>query len=308
MRALVTGGAGFIGSHLVRALLDRGLEVSVLDDLSSGRRELVPEGVTFVEGSVALEADVQRAFEARPDFVFHLAALFANQNSVDHPNQDLRVNGEGTLNVLRIASDLEVTKVLNVSSSCVYGGKEVMTEVDRDFGIDTPYAATKLLGEHYAQLWSGLWGLNVVSIRPFNAYGPHEFPGPYRNVVPNFFSLAMEGKPLPITGTGQETRDFTFVTDTVAGMTGALFGDTEPGDVFNVASGHETSIVDLATAINEIAGNDAGIEYLPRRSWDHAHRRLGQIAKAQDVFGFAPQVQLDEGLAATYSWLAHVRG
>jgi UDP-glucose 4-epimerase len=303
-RALVTGGAGFIGSHLARALLERDLDVVVLDDLSSGRRELLPDEAEFIEGSVTAEDDLRRAFEPRPDYVFHLAALFANLKSVEHPNRDLRVNGEGTLNVLRLASDLEVAKVLNVSSSCIYSDVSVMQEETTEFELDTPYAATKLLSEHYAQMWARLWGLDVISVRPFNTYGPHEYPGPYRNVVPNFLQLAMKGSPLPITGTGDETRDFTYVSDTVAGMIGAVFSDTQPGEVFNIGGGQETQIVELAERINRLTGNGAGIDYLPRRSWDHAHRRQGDISKAKREFGYAPQVELEEGLARTYEWLS----
>lgn len=305
-RALVTGGAGFIGSNLVRALLDAQISVVVLDDLSSGREELVPADAELIQGSVTSLDDLERAFEPAPDVVLHLAALFANQNSVEHPDRDLQVNGEGTLNVLRISADRGVRKVLNVSSSCVYGDKEVMREDDIAFDLHTPYAVSKLLGEHYAALWARHWHLDVVTVRPFNAYGPHEHPGAYRNVIPNFFALANQGEPLPITGTGAETRDFTFVSDTVAGMVGALLGDTAPGDIFNIGTGVETRIDDLANRINRITGNDAGLEYRGHRDWDHSTRRRADVTKAREAFGYEPQTTLEEGLMATHEWLNRV--
>jgi nucleoside-diphosphate-sugar epimerase len=303
-RVLVTGGAGFIGSHLVAALLEHDTEVVILDDLSSGRRDLVPEGVEFIEGSVADEGALAQAFAVAPDRVAHLAALFANQNSVDHPVLDIRTNAEGTVRVLEASVKAGVRKVLNVSSSCVYGNKEVMREDDRDLLLDTPYAISKLAGEHYAQYWATHWDLDVVSVRPFNAYGPHEWPGRYRNVVPNFFALALAGEPLTITGTGEETRDFTYVADTAAGMLAALMGDSTPGDVFNLGSGRETRIIEIAARINELAGNDAGMTFVPRRSWDHVTRRVSDIDKARAVLGWEPVVDLDEGLALTHAWLA----
>jgi UDP-glucose 4-epimerase len=305
-RALVTGGAGFIGSHLVQSLLDREFEVTVLDDLSSGRRELVPEGAPLVEGSVSSNADLEKAFDPAPDYVLHLAALFANQKSVEHPAEDLRVNGGGTLNVLKLSAERGVSKVLNVSSSCVYADVPVMREDQLSFELDTPYAATKLLGEHYAKLFADLWDLDVVTIRPFNTYGPHEHPGPYRNVVPNFIRRAMDREPLVITGTGDESRDFTFVSDTVDGMVGALLGDTEAGSVFNIASGTETRIGELAERINALTGNDAGIELSPRRAWDNILRRRGDISRAKAAFGFEPTVTLDHGLERTYDWLSRI--
>jgi UDP-glucose 4-epimerase len=304
-RVLVTGGAGAIGSNLVTALLARGDEVTVLDDLSSGRAELVPEGARLLRGSVAEGDALDEAFAARPERIFHLAALFANQNSVEHPDRDLLVNGLGTIRVLERAARLEGARVLNVSSSCVYGGAiEVMHEDLVGAELDTPYAVTKLLGEQYAGFWARHHRLHVVSVRLFNVYGPGEHPGRYRNVIPNFLATAMRGEPLVITGTGAETRDFTFVADTVRGMVAALDSDrAAPGDVFNLASGRETSILDLAQAVNEITGNAAPIEFVARRSWDQVSRRLGDITRAREVLGFEPMVGLEEGLARAHAWL-----
>src|SRR6185295_18865944 len=194
-RVLVTGGAGSIGSNLAALLVERGHDVTVLDDLSSGHRDLVPPSVRFVHGSIEDEGALAQAFDARPQWVFHLAALFANQNSVDHPQRDLAVNGGGTVKVLQQAVLSNAAKLLFTSSSCVYGHKEVMREDDQAYDLDTPYAISKLLGEHYCRYWSRQFGIDTVVVRLFNTYGPHEYPGRYRNVIPNFFALAMRGEP-----------------------------------------------------------------------------------------------------------------
>lgn len=302
-RVLVTGGAGAIGSNLAAELVRRGDDVTVLDDLSSGHRALVPPGARLVVGSVADAAAVDLAFEARPQRVYHLAALFANQNSVEHPDRDLTVNGLGVVTVLDRARRAGVEKVLYTSSSCVYGNKPVMRETDLDFRPDTPYAITKLLGEQYCRYWSDLHKLDTVIVRLFNTYGPGEHPGRYRNVIPNFLKLAMAGEPLPITGTGEETRDFNFVADTVAGILAAMETSTTPGDVFNLASGRETTIRALAEAINDITANRAGLALKPRRGWDHVLTRRGDVAKAEARLGYRPRVELREGLERTHAWL-----
>jgi nucleoside-diphosphate-sugar epimerase len=301
--ALVTGGAGAIGSNLTRALLARGYDVTILDDLSSGRAEFVPSSARFVRGSVENPDDIERAMEAEPEVVVHLAALFANQNSVEHPERDLLVNGLGTVHVFEAARRHGVRKILNCSSSCVYGDREVMRESDDIGELDTPYAITKLLGEQYASFWVRHHGLDVVSVRLFNVYGPFERPGRYRNVIPNFVATALRGEPLRITGTGDETRDFTFVDDTVAGLLLVLERDTTPGDLFNLASGRETPIRRLAELVNEVTGNTAGITYTPRRTWDRVSRRCGDITLARGFLGYSPSVTLEEGLERTVKWL-----
>ncbi len=299
----MTGGAGAIGSNLAAALIARGDGVTILDDLSSGHRSLVPAGARLVVGSVTDDAALESAFSDKPERVFHLAALFANQNSVDHPDNDLSVNGLGVVKMLEHSRRAGVAKVLYTSSSCVYGNKAVMRETDIDFKPDTPYAITKLLGEQYCRFWSDFHKLDTVMVRLFNTYGPGEHPGRYRNVIPNFMKLAMAGEPLPITGTGEETRDFNFVADTVAGMILAMESATRPADVFNLASGRETTIKALAEAINEITGNRAGLMFKPRRGWDHVLTRRGDTSKAELLLGYRPAVSLHEGLTRTHAWL-----
>jgi nucleoside-diphosphate-sugar epimerase len=302
-RILITGGAGAIGSNLAQTLLERGNEVGVIDDLSSGYRDLVPDGVRFVEGSITDDKPLAAAFDPVPDFVIHAAALFANQNSVEHPQADLLVNGLGSIKVLERAVEARVQKVVFCSSSCVYGGKEVMRESDTDLAPDTPYAISKWLGERYVCYWANQHKLNAASVRLFNVYGPGERPGRYRNVIPNFFALALRKEPLVITGTGEETRDFTFVNDAVDGIIGVLAAPTAPGETVNIGSGQPTRIIDLATRINELAGNSSNIRFAPRRSWDHVPHRNCDNTRARQLFGFAPSTTLDQGLEMTLAWL-----
>lgn len=305
---LVTGGAGAIGSNLVRGLLGLGVErVVVLDNLTSGRRELLPrdERLRLHVGDVGDDEMLHLVFgENRVDLIFHLAANFANQNSVDHPRRDLTTNGLGTLKLLEYAHRAGVERFLYTSSSCIYGGKEVsLSEEATDFNLDTPYAITKLLGERYVDFFRDFHGLGTVILRYFNAYGPGEHPGRYRNVIPNFFRLAASGRPLTITGTGEETRDFTFVQDTVGLTLLAAVDERALGRVYNVGSGRETTILSLAEKINELTGNPAGIVFAERRGWDRIPRRLADIGRARAELDYAPSVGLDEGLERTWAWL-----
>jgi len=306
--ALVTGGAGAIGSNLVAALLQAGAEsVVVLDNLTSGRRELLPpeERVRLYVGDVGDDEMLHLVFgENKIDLVFHLAANFANQNSVDHPRRDLGTNGLGTLKLLEYSARTGVRRFLYTSSSCVYGGKSnALSEDETDFNLDTPYAITKLLGERYVNFFQTYHGLDTVVLRYFNAYGPGEYPGRYRNVIPNFLARAASGQPLVITGSGEETRDFTFVGDTVALTLKAALEPGAVGRVYNVGAGRETNIRDLAERINRLTGNRAGLEFAPRRKWDRISSRLADVSRAKRELGYAPRVGLEEGLALTWDWL-----
>jgi len=303
---LITGGAGAIGSTIARLLLDKDYRVTILDDLSSGSSDLLDTRATFIKGSVCNESNINEAFSHKPRYVFHLAALFANQNSVDHPEKDLHVNGQGTLNILRASSENGVEKLLFASSSCVYAGLPIMTEDVWAAHLDTPYAMTKALGEHYCRFWSQFHRLNTVIVRLFNSYGPGEYPGQYRNVIPNFLRLAIREEPLPITGSGEEIRDFNYVGDTVQGITKAMFCATNAGDVFNIASGKGTRIIDLANSINTLTGNKAGITRIGARKWDSITKRIGVIDKAKKILGYAPETPVEDGLRKTYDWLLKV--
>jgi UDP-glucose 4-epimerase len=305
---LVTGGAGAIGSNLTRTLGELGAKmVIVLDDLSSAARWNVPAlpNVLFVQGSILDEVELKRVFFEGPQIVFHLAALFANQNSIDHPETDLLVNGLGTLKLLQYAQLTGVERFVYASSGCsIYGSTAPLplTEEFMSLHLSTPYQITKMLGELYGNFFQHHYGLAVVKARFFNSYGPGEVPGQYRNVIPNFIHWAMLGQPLPITGTGEETRDFTYVGDIVDGILRAGYIEAAIGQEFNLASGVETRIVDLAEMINHEVGNTAGIQFTPRRKWDTKARLLASVERAQALIGYQPATPFAQGLTATIAW------
>lgn len=309
-RILVTGGAGAIGNNLLRQVLRLGGEVVVIDDFSSSQRANLADisnEIQLFEGDVADVDMLAKAFAGGVDYVFHLAALFANQNSVEHPQDDLHTNGLGILRVLEQTVAHGVRRFVFASSSCIYGGRSEILEEDMPATPDTPYAITKMLGEQYTRFFAHQHGLATAVLRYFNSYGPGEFPGRYRNVIPNFFALAAAGKPLPITGTGEETRDFTYVDDIVRGTLLAAVVERAAGGVFNLGTGAETRIVDLAERINAITGNDAGIERVPRRNWDQISRRCARIERARTQLNYQPAVGFDEGLARYWDWYVEVR-
>lgn len=304
---LVTGGAGAIGSNLTRVLAEAGAKVIILDDLSSSAKWNVPSmpGILFVEGDVADEVYLKRVFFERPSIVFHLAAFFANQNSVDFPEKDIRVNGLGTLRILEYSVFNNIDRFIYASSGCsIYGSSAPLplTEEFMSLNLSTPYQITKMLGELYCNFFFNHYGLKVVKPRFFNSYGPGEVPGQYRNVIPNFIYWAMKGQPLPITGTGEETRDFTYVGDIVDGLLRAGAMDAAIGQEFNLASGMEVQIRDLANMINEATGNRAGIKLASRRKWDTKSRLLASIDRAQNLIGYKPSTSFSKGLQATIQW------
>jgi UDP-glucose 4-epimerase len=308
-KILITGGCGCIGSNLVRMLLKAEPErIAVLDDLSASYEWNLPkeERVIFIKGSI-LEGEVmKKGFSLRPDYVFHLAAHFANQNSVDHPETDFLVNGLGTLKVLEHANLVGVERFVFASSGCSVYGSQAPLPLKEDFvslHLDTPYQMNKLVGELYCNFFSDYYRLPVAIARYFNVYGPGEVPGRYRNVIPNFMYWALNRKPLPITGTGEETRDFTFVDDIVDGTLRLGIVKEAAGEAFNLASETETRVIDLANWINELTGNKAGIAFKPRRDWDKVVKRRASIKKAKRVLGYRPQVGMKAGLKRVYEWI-----
>lgn len=308
-RVLVTGGCGCIGSNLVRKLLRAEPDlIVVLDDLSASFEWNLPKDskIQFIHGSVLDEEKLKRAFSFRPDYVFHLAAHFANQNSVDHPETDLMVNGLGTLKTLQYAHLTGVERFVFASSGCSVYGSQAPLPLKEDFvslHLDTPYQIHKLLGELYCNYFHNYYGLPVAIARYFNVYGPGEVPGKYRNVIPNFIWWAIHRQPLPITGTGEETRDFTFVEDIVDGTLKMGVVEEAVGEAVNLASETETRIIDLANWINELTGNDAGVVFKPRRDWDKVVRRRASIEKAKKILGYEPKTDIKAGLKKTYQWI-----
>jgi len=304
---LVTGGAGAIGSNLCEALLRAGAgRIVVVDDLSSGVRWALPQDarLELIHGSILEDEVLRRGFGSRPEVVYHLAALFANQNSIDHPETDLMVNGLGTLRVLQHAQVAGVERVIYASSGCsVYGKSPLpLREEFLSLDLDTPYQITKMLGELYANFFRNHYRVQTVRTRFFNSFGPGEVPGRYRNVIPNFIYWAMRGEPLPITGTGHETRDWTFVGDIVDGLLRAGVMKEALGEAFNLATGQETRVIDVANWINDATGNRGGIRHVPRRSWDTKERLAASIDKARTVLGYSPSTAFRNGLERTIVW------
>ena len=304
---LVTGGAGAIGSNLVQRLAELDARVVVLDDLSSAEQWNVPShsNVLFVEGDILDEVKLKRVFFEKPAMVFHLAAFFANQNSVDHPERDLMVNGMGTLRLMEYSVFTGVQRFVYASSGCSIYGSEAPLPLREEFmsmHLTTPYQITKMLGELYGNFFHHHYNLPVVKARFFNSYGPGEVPGQYRNVIPNFIYWAMKGLPLPITGTGEETRDFTFVGDITDGLLRCGHFEAAIGEEFNLASETETRIVDLARMINEAVGNGGGIRHSPPRKWDTKKRLLASVDKGRKTIGYEPSTPFAKGLRTTIAW------
>jgi nucleoside-diphosphate-sugar epimerase len=305
---LVTGGAGAIGSNLTKSLAEAGAKmVIILDNLSSAYKWNVPSlpNIMFVQGDVTNDVDLKRVFNEGPQIVFHLAAFFANQNSVDYPEKDLWINGFGTLKVLEYSRLCGIKKFIYASSGCSIYGSNAPLPLKEEFmsmNLSTPYQITKMLGELYCNFFYNHYRLPVVKTRFFNSYGPGEVPGQYRNVIPNFIYWALKNIPLPITGTGNETRDFTYVGDIVDGLLRAGFYEQAVGKEMNLASGKEIKIINLAEMVNELTGNKAGIVYSKRRKWDTKSRLLASIKKARDLLGYKPQTSFEVGLRNTIKW------
>lgn len=307
---LVTGGAGAIGGNLCRKLSTlNAKKVIILDDMSSAYAWNVCRAgnVMFVEGSILDDAKLKYVFKHKPDYVFHLAAHFANQNSVDNPEKDLMVNGMGILKVLEYAQLVDVKRFVYSSSGCgVYGlsSKMPFEEHDVSISLHTPYQVTKLIGELYTNYFHNLYGMPTVNARFFNVFGPGEVPGRYRNVIPNFFYWAMSGQPLPITGDGSETRDWTYVGDIISGLLAMGVRENAVGEAINLGSGKDHQVAEMARIVNELAGNKAGVKFVERRDWDVKTKLLSCTTKAHNILGYEPQMKFEDGLQKTYEWFS----
>ena len=304
---LVTGGAGSIGTNLCRTLAELGANVIILDDLSAAYEWNIPSlpEILFVKGSVTDEVALKRTFAMKPQIIYHLAAFFANQNSVDYPQHDLMTNGLGTLLVYQYAQMTGVERVVYASSGCSIYGSNAPFPLQEDFTslhLSSPYQITKMLGELYGNFFYNHYGLPVVKTRFFNSYGPGEVPGQYRNVIPNFIYWALSGMLLPFTGDGDETRDFTYVMDIVDALLRAGYFQEAIGQEMNIASGMETNILEMAELINQLTGNPSGIIRRPHRTWDTKKRLLASIDRAREILGYEPQMPFRQGLENTIDW------
>ncbi len=302
---LVTGGAGFIGSHLTHRLVEQGDRVRVLDNLttgSAGSLAAVRDRVEFVEGDIQDSAVVARAVDG-VECVFHLAALPSIQRSIRFPLESESVNALGTLRILEAARETGVRRVVYASSSSVYGTTPTLPKrEDQTPNPISPYAVSKLTGERYCQIYHALHGLETVSLRYFNVFGPRQDPdSPYAAVIPLFIQSLFSGRRPRVFGDGEQTRDFTYVSNAVDANLRAASAAGAPGRVFNVACQQRTSLNELLRIIGDICGVSPQAEYGDSRAGD-VRDSLADIGQAREVLGYAPATTLVQGLEETCEW------
>ncbi len=304
---VVTGGAGFIGSNIAEALAHRGDRVRVLDDFSTGRREnlaAIP-GVEVVEGDLRDGAAVRRAV-AGAEGVFHEAALRSVPRSVDDPMSSNEVNVSGTLVLLMACREAKVRRLVYASSSSVYGDDPALPKVETlPTRPISPYAVSKLAAENYCVTFARLYGLETVSLRYFNVFGPRQNPeSKYSAVIPRFLDLAMRGEPLEVHGDGEQSRDFTYIDNVVQGNLRAMDTPGVSGEVFNVACNTRHSLLAIADAIGDFLGRKPKLHHVASRPGDVRHT-LADIDKAKRLLGYAPTVDFAEGMRRTCEYFVH---
>jgi len=303
VKALVTGGAGFIGSNIVRRLLELGHEAVVLDDLSSGYRENLLPGVPFHEADVRDAAAVAAALEGC-DVALHLAASVGNARSIDDPAKDAQVNVLGTINVLQAARRQGLRRIVFSSSAGIFGElKTLPIAEDHPQDPDSPYGTTKLAAEKMCLVYNKLYGMRNVCLRYFNVYGVNQRYDAYGNVIPIFADRILRGAPLTIFGDGEQTRDFVNARDVAAANLAAAAAGDEVAGPFNVGSGTRVTINDLAAMMQGAAGREVGVEHAAPRQGD-VRDSLAATAAARAAFGFTPSVALADGLADYAAWIA----
>lgn len=308
---LVTGGAGFIGSNLVRALLEHGMRVRVLDNLSTGKREnlhAVRSDIEFTEGDIRSYHVVHEAMRG-VDCVLHQAALPSVPRSIADPITTHEVNTNGTLNILNAARDLGVGRVVFASSSSIYGNSPDLPKHEGMLPNPlSPYAVSKLTGEKYMQVFHALYGIETVSLRYFNVFGPRQDPASqYSAVIPKFITAALEGVAPVVYGDGEQTRDFTFVRNVVDANMAAATAEGVGGEVMNIACHDRISLNGLLRMVGEILGRTIAPQYEPTRLGDVKHS-FAAIDHAAHVLGYAPQVAFRQGLQETIEHYTHMRG
>ncbi|MBI3811360.1 MAG: SDR family oxidoreductase [Nitrospirae bacterium] len=309
MRILITGGAGFIGSNITERLLSLGYEVTVLDDLSTGKMENLRSltghpGFTFHQGSI-LDLPLLRELirERRIERICHQAARPSVARSIDDPLATHEVNITGTLNVLKAAHEAQCQRVTAASSSSIYGNTAVLPKrEDMHYRPRSPYAASKVAGELYLQVFHAVYGLQTVGLRYFNVYGPRQDPNShYAAVIPKFIRLALHGEPLPIEGDGGQTRDFTYIDDVVNANVLALTAPELRGESVNIGFGEQTSIRSLAETIIRLTSSSSKIECRDPRPGD-VRDSLADISLAKNLLGYKPGCRLSDGLMPTIDW------
>jgi nucleoside-diphosphate-sugar epimerase len=301
---LVTGGAGFIGSHLVDALVERGDRVRVVDNLITGRRENLAHlgGIEFIEGDLADPAVARRAV-AGCEYVLHQAAIPSVPRSVKDPVTSHRANVDATLNVLVAAREAGVRRVVFAGSSSVHGDTRELPKHERMApNPRSPYALQKLIGEQYCRLFAELYGLDTVATRYFNVFGPRQDPSsPYSGVISLFITALIEGRRPAIYGDGEQTRDFTYVANVVDGVLRACEAPGVKGRVLNVATGGRVSVNQLFRALRDLIGADVEPVYGHPREGD-VRDSQADITLAGELLGYQPTVSFEEGLRRTVAW------
>jgi UDP-N-acetylglucosamine/UDP-N-acetyl-alpha-D-glucosaminouronate 4-epimerase len=307
---LVTGGAGFIGSHIVQRIVAKGERVRVFDNFSSGKQENLcglEEKVEVIFGDLLDQGVLSKAMEG-VEVVFHQAALRSVPFSVENPALVNRVNVEGTVNVLIAARDARARRVVYASSSSVYGDSLELPKSEQSLPRPvSPYAVSKLAGEYYCRVFSQLYGLETVSLRYFNVYGPRQDPtSQYAAVIPRFIHWSLRGEPLEIHGDGLQSRDFTYIDNVVtANLLAAQCGDGI-GEAFNVGQGTAHTLLDLANLLQDILGMELRLLHTRGRPGDVRHT-LASISKAERCFDYRPHVSFEEGIVRTARYFTEER-
>ncbi len=306
---LITGGAGAIGRNLALALsILQAKKVILLDNLSSAYSWNIPnkQNILFVKGDIRNEDDLVRVFHHKPTLVFHLAAFFANQNSVDYPLQCDEVNSKGIIKLLEycnLVGNIERFIYAN-SEGGAYGSdcKMPFKEDDISLKLGSPYYVSKMAGEAYCNFYNAYYGLPISIVRLFNSYGPGEVPGQYRNVIPNFIYWAMKKQALPLTGNKNIARDFVYVDEIVKGLLSAGFFKEAIGVPINIATGKAISIYELAELINSRTNNPAGINVIKQRKWDSREIIVGNNDRCKELLRFTPTSQIEIGIKKNIEW------
>jgi nucleoside-diphosphate-sugar epimerase len=311
MKVLVTGGGGFIGSHIVERLLGDGVAVRVLDNFATGRRENV---LPFLADIEVVEGDIQSYERAHTavrgcDLVCHQAALPSVPRSVQDPLTSNASNVVGTLNVLLAARDEDVKRVVFASSSSVYGATETLPKSEDLPALPiSPYAVAKAAAESYCRSFSAVYGLETVALRYFNVFGPRQDPlSQYAAVIPRFITSALQGQPVTIFGDGEQSRDFTYIDNVVDVNLAALRTDGVAGRLYNVACGDRISLNQLVDVLRQAMSTDIDVRYEPARAGDVKHS-LADISRAEQDLGYRPAISFEEGVRRTLAYFEELSG
>lgn len=306
---LITGGAGAIGRNLADKIAGLGAKkVIILDNLVSSYEWNIPnkKNILFINGDICNEDDLKRVFQEKPTYIFHLAAFFANQRSVEYPVQCDIVNSIGTIKLLEYAIISSCVKrfIYTNSEGGAYGSDLTLPYSEKMTStiLGSPYYISKKSAEMYCNYYFNNYGLPVVTLRLFNSYGPGEVPGQYRNVIPNFIYWALNNQPLPLTGSGKMIRDFVYVDDTVDGIIRAGIFEGAIGQSINIATGIGVDIRHLATLINKRTNNNSGVQQYEKRKWDTRIEIIGDGSLALRLLDFKPKTSLKKGLEVTVQW------